>query len=527
MSKSFRANSEHINKREYHHAQHQSKHKKKIDGIQKKSKSSSAHHIFNSIHFFKEIIPLINFQGIFTDREKNILVHWLDNAYHNMLDEAFTSDVLMRFSYKLHNMMKKNSQIRSCILAYNNAHPEFSERLLGCSEIILDRLNSSELSQFILFLVHIQIYPDARWLSTWTEKTEHLIVNNFEEKDLQDCLEALCVLRRIRGLYVTHAWMDKWFEKSQDYIDFMQIERLGHLMSLIGMCKMMPPEAWINACMLRSNDFLNGLTGRYLFQFENAFFIDKIRHDPVLIERWFQHSLMEMPDADTISVMMCLLPLAHNNIPIPDEWFDAWMEKVTCDFDKVMGNPSYRIISIAYALYALALLQKDVSCCQAFLMKCNVFFATNEYSVQNEYSARKLRKILFAKNYFDLLGFKLNSIEAYYPHLISEIDNLPKKGSAIQTEFAELLTKMFGTAIQEEAHIDVIVDSVDFLVAHKKLVIEVDGYHHFVDGKENALTRVKTKMLEKSGYHVKRFTVDPQHHEHLPDLLRAELSAYL
>ncbi|MDP3372464.1 MAG: DUF559 domain-containing protein [Candidatus Paracaedibacteraceae bacterium] len=527
MSKSYRADSNYAAKRAYHHTHHQLKHKKRIEGIQKKSTSHSTHNVFDATLFFKEIMPLINFQGIFTDKERNTLKHWLHNAYLHMENDAFTSDVMMRFIYKTNNMAKRNLEIRNVILTYFHDNPDFGERLLNYSQTVLDRLNAAELSQLILFLVHVHIYPNAKWLSIWNVKTEELIVPNFDQKDLKDCLEALSLLKRVRGLYITYSWMERWFEKSQQYLETMQAEQLCHLIALIGMSKTTPPDAWIHACMLRSSDLLNGLTGRCLFQFENAFFIEQFRNHPTLIENWLKYSLMEMKDADSASVMMCLLPLVHNNVHIPNEWLDAWMEKIVVDFDNVIANASYRVMSIAYGLYALALLQKDVEYCEPFLRKCNIFFSTREYNIKKEYSAKKLRKIIFARNYFEQLGFTLNSTEASHANLIAEIDHMPKKGSTIQTEFFEQLRIMFGSGVKEEAHIDIIIDSVDFLVAHKNLIVEVDGHHHFVDGAENALTRVKTKMLKRAGYHVRRFTVDADHHENLPQLLRAELIDYV
>lgn len=69
--------------------------------------------------------------------------------------------------------------------------------------------------------------------------------------------------------------------------------------------------------MKRSSDFLNGLTGKSLFQFENAFYLDSVRTNEEVVTKWFKLSLAEMKGADVSSVMACLLPLVQNNISIP------------------------------------------------------------------------------------------------------------------------------------------------------------------------------------------------------------------
>lgn len=204
----------------------------------------------------------------------------------------------------------------------------------------------------------------------------------------------------------------------------------------------------------------------------------------------------------------------------------AWIEKVLIDFDITLSSPLQTTHNISYALYALTLLQKDLEFCRPILERCNHFFKNNEKLVFDEHGAIKLRKIVFAKNYFELLGFSLCIDPNDYPKLINKINCLPKNGSNIQTMFADNLKILFGDSVAEEFKIPVIFDSVDFFIKDQNLVIEVDGTHHFIDGQHNPLTRVKTLMLEKSGYKVKRFTVAPNI-QNLLGFLKVELAEHL
>ena len=295
---------------------------------------------------------------------------------------------------------------------------------------------------------------------------------------------------------------------------------------MIGLLKITPTQSWMDKCSQRSSDILEGITGKELLQFSYAFYLPNIRNHKILAEKWFDVSLAEMKEADDPFIMMCLLLLVYNNIPIPSVWLDRWMEKILIEFDEILSHSRYRSINLAYSLYALTLLQANLSFCLPFLEKCNEVFKNYYGTLFHIHDENNFRKIIFAKNYFELLGFTLCINANDYPELLNKVDNFPKNGSHIQDKFAKELAVLFGRSVKEEVKIPVIVDSVDFFIQEKNLIIEVDGNSHFIDGKENALTQVKTFMLEKAGYKVKRFTIDPKE-KNLLSLLETELAEFL
>jgi|GEM_PF-3749524 len=525
MSKTYHVKSDHY-KTQHHYTYHQKAHNKKIEALKKKETHSHDKPNFNESAFFQEISPLSNFTGYYTEKERRILRYWLNKTEHSFSDERFTKDILMRLIMKLNGMSKQNPLTKNEISKYCDISPSFSENLLNYTQEILHQFDGSELVKLLSFLVHSHIYPDNQWLNLWFQQTEYFLDKTFPENEFGYCIEAVAQLYHIQGFSIKPSWLDKWFKASETHLLTMPSQRLSLIVSMIGLLKITPPQSWMHKCTQRSSDILEGITGKELLQFSYAFYLPKIRNHKILVEKWFDVSLAEMKEVDDPVIMACLLLLVYNNIPIPSVWLDRWMEKIVIEFDEILSQSRYRSINLAYSLYALTLLQADLSFCLPFLEKCNGVFKNYYGTLFHIHDENNFRKIIFAKNYFALLGFTLCINANDYPELLSKVDNFPKNRSRIQDEFAKELEVLFGKSVKEEVKIPVIVDSVDFFIQEKNLIIEVDGNSHFIDGKENALTQVKTFMLEKAGYIVKRFTIDPKE-KNLLSLLEKELAEFL
>ena len=78
--------------------------------------------------------------------------------------------------------------------------------------------------------------------------------------------------------------------------------------------------------------------------------------------------------------------------------------------------------------------------------------------------------------------------------------------SKIQREARPLLQSLFPNEILfSEYYIDEIADTVDYSIPKMKLIFEVDGEEsHKKNGKENAITQLKTFLLTRYGYSLVR-----------------------
>jgi hypothetical protein len=529
MSKTFNSHSEYCSA-QHHHTLHQVRRKNKVNSIKRKESHIFRNDEFDESAFFAEIAPLSNFKDSYTEKERRLLWFWLRDAEHYFPNEKFTKDILMRFIMKLNGMEKLNYYTRIEVSKYCSLCPSFLEKFLSLSKKIIPELNVSELIKLLSFVAFSWFHPDKAWLDTWFEKFEYFLTESFPEEEIGYCIDAIVNLYRNQGVPINNSWLYKWFMVSEPYLLTMSNESLCFVLIMVGMLNVIPPQRWMTTCLKRSHTLLEKLRDKELLLFAYAFKLEGLRNNKQLVENWFESSIQEIDKITESSLLtMCLLRLVYNNLPISHEWLNAWMQKVLSDFDHdhIGSNPYTRVTNLAEGLYALALLQTPLSFCLPFLEKCNDFFKDHHKSLFQEHNkVSDFRKIIFARNYFELLGFTLSIAPKDYPAFVTKFENLPKIESKSQHEFAKNLKILFGNAVGEEVMIPVIFDHVDFFIQEKNLVIEVDGNFHFIDGKENALTQVKTFMLKNAGYTVKRFTIDPKE-KNLLSLLKTELAEFL
>ena len=525
MSKTYRTNSDSNDNKQHRHVARQNYHSKHIQDRRKRKSHDFASNTFDAKEFLNEIKPIRNCKGVLTNAERDTLIYWLDHLQACFVNEKFTGKILYQFVRRLNGMMKDNKDIQALVICYCEENPLFCEQFLEFAQSALNDLSSEAYSYILSFVAYSHIHPDQLWLTSWLERTQYPLTY-FTENKLHE-LEAVSILIRSQH-YEIEPWINQWFERTLNIIETMSLDYKARVLPLVGTLKVEPPQEWMNVYLKNSADLFKELTGRNLFTFGTAFYLKNVRNNKEAVEQWLQRTHKEMKTTDVYSVMTCLLPLVHLNIDIPEEWQVAWMNKILVDFDKILCDPQHRVTGIAHVLYTLTLMQKDIGFCRLFLEKCNTVFEMHEKNVCKNYEYIQFRKIVFSKNYFALMGFDLCIDINDYKTLTTRTVETTRTSSKTQMRFSKSLNLLFGKSIHEEVFIPIIFDNVDFFVEDMMLVIEIDGHHHYNDGKQNALTQTKTFMLEKAGYTVRRFTIEIMNYmdHELVDFLRKELSEY-
>lgn len=482
----------------------------------------------NAEEFFNVVRPLFTFQGNPKKEDVKILNEWLEAAQENFNNEFLTQKHFIKFIRKLNYMMKSNRRIRFVVVSYVKYNRSFTDFFLSYTKCNFLDFDKSCLCNILQFCAYVQIFPNEIWLSIWFQQTNDFLPL-FNKKDSYKSLEAVCSLYQARGQEISKEWMKEWFLNSENHIEIIPAYQLIHILSFLGRLHVEPPLSWMEKYKKRVPDLLEEFVDRKrmglncLFLFSDAFNIAEVRKNNKLLSVWFDESFEAMNDIHSHFITGSLLSLAHTHVLVPIKWIDATLERIMIEVD-ISRDRSSLLKEIANALYALTLMNIDIVYCQSFLDKCNIFFKKYEKSVFCDTENVQFRKIIFSRNYFDLIGFKLAVDPWEYESLNNRLQTKARTSSKEQNMFGAVLKTLFGASLKEEAYIPLIVDCSDFLIEEHRLVIEIDGFSHRIDGIENALTRTKSFMLRKDGYKVVRFPAQGAYHD-IQCLLENRLSA--
>ena len=140
-------------------------------------------------------------------------------------------------------------------------------------------------------------------------------------------------------------------------------------------------------------------------------------------------------------------------------------------------------------------------------MKCSVYFDAHDSQLLNELCIDQFRKIIIACKYFEKIEFDLCVSIDHDSALMQEWVKAKRKRTRTQKYTEFFLLSNFEKELIYEYYMEDICDCVDLYFPVKKLVIEVDGLVHYIEGKPNAITRLKTFLIEESEYTLVRIDV--------------------
>ena len=141
------------------------------------------------------------------------------------------------------------------------------------------------------------------------------------------------------------------------------------------------------------------------------------------------------------------------------------------------------------------------------MLKCSVYFDAHDSQLLNELCIDQFRKIIIACKYFEKIEFDLCVSIDHDSALMQEWVKAKRKRTRTQKYTEFFLLSNFEKELIYEYYMEDICDCVDLYFPVKKLVIEVDGLVHYIEGKPNAITRLKTFLIEESEYTLVRIDV--------------------
>jgi hypothetical protein len=342
----------------------------------------------------------------------------------------------------------------------------------------------------------LEIKVPQEWMNTWYDVTfSH--VPTFEAKDFYKSLEALVMLADTPS----EEWQKEWLLAYQNHVNEVEVHKQIYIFDHIHIFTHFYVKDYLFKSIQTKTEELSLQLTTDFQSIPRLFDVEEIMDHEKLTSTWFSTSCQQMKNANPFLIIKALLGLIYSGIDIPQTWKDAFLTKMNTDFHRLSLNDMVR------ALYAMTLIRADNDSALPFLLKCNGYFDTHKAHLFNKKNMGQFRKIISAKKYFELFGFELHV--DYMDHLetLKSWVNYERMGSGIQDKVETYLKPIFLDDLEPEGFVDEICDAVDFFIPSQRLVCEVDGFLHAVGGKQNALTQLKTFLLESSGFTVVRLDV--------------------
>ncbi len=459
--------------------------------------------------FFMRLDPLCTARGELSKKEIQLLYYWLEDAHQHLKEESlFINMGFEQLITRLCRILYERTHSHRLICDYLNDNPTFMEYFFRNTKNNFDHFKGRELCNVFNGIGHLKVQPPEDWLEAWYAHTKKWM-SFFNHIDFQNSIHGFFLLRHKPD----NAWLSLWFCDSQLELRIMEPRIAASLLASIGTLQITPPKEWINEWLQSHTMLMNDtLSAQEVFALVNAFYIQDVRMYPKFCKEWFKVSLAFMDGTTGHYAAYALISVVYMGVAIPHEWLWAWQKRILSDFDAYYlregeGYNFNSLVDIARILYALTLMQCNLSFALPILKKCNAYFKMKANRLfQQSADAPSFRKIMFALKYFRMIGFDmyLNPIDyVYHMEWLTSRDGIHPQS---EEDVGNYLRMIFVDDLNEnqEAYIEEICDCVDFFIPSRRLVIEVDGRSHYIDNKRNALTNVKTWMLENAGYHVKR-----------------------
>lgn len=478
----------------------------------------SIEHIDEVRAFFARLDPLFKSHEGLTKKEIPLLMYWLEDTYQYLKDDAFFVNVGFEcLITRLSRLINERPGSDKLVCEYFKGNPDFMDFFFRNTNNNFDHFRSREFCNILNGLGHLKIYPPEEWMREWYESTKKHI-SRFNHIDFRNSIHGFFLL----NTKPDDDWLEVWFCDSQLELQVMEPKIAATLLGSIGYLKIDPPKAWLNDWMRNHVVLMDDtLSAREIFELASAFSIYDVRQNEKFCSEWFKASLRHMEEDAAHYSVNALLHILYADVPVPHEWLGAWQKKVIIDFDEyyLKENEDYNfnsLLDVARVLYALALMQCSLSYSLPILLRCKTYLDKKlNHIFQDDADEGAFRKIMFAMNYFKMIGFDLQINPMDYLHHMGWLTSREGIYPQSEKDVGNYLKLIFTDDLKDEndAYIEEICDCVDFLVPSQRLVIEVDGSSHYVDGKQNAITKVKTQLLEHAGYTVVRLHAKSVHNQ--------------
>ncbi len=424
------------------------------------------------------------------------IVHMLEEISPHFDDLAFTPERYARFMRDIRVLCDHCPAFSAAFSHFTERNPDFFTLFFRHTRKKLKKMDKRVVCNILWSVACLEIKVPQEWMNTWYDVTfSH--VPTFEAKDFYESLEALVMLANIPS----EEWQKEWLLAYQYHVNEVEVHKQIYIFEHIHIFSHFYVKDYLFKSVQKKTEELSLLLTRDFQSISQLFDVEDIMDQEKLTSTWFSTSCQQMKNANPFLVIKSFLGLIYSGINIPQTWKDAFLTKMDTDFNRLSLNDMVR------ALYAMTLSQTDKDSALPFLLKCNSYLDTHKHHLFNKKNMGQFRKIISAKKYFKLLGFELHV--DYMDHLetLKSWVNYERMGSGTQDKVEAYLKHIFLDDLESEGFVDEICDAVDFFIPSHRLVCEVDGILHAVGGKQNALTQLKTLLLEGYGFTVVRLDV--------------------
>ncbi|MBL0941511.1 MAG: F-box-like domain-containing protein [Alphaproteobacteria bacterium] len=432
---------------------------------------------------------------------------WLDVAY-NKYNEFAERQLSKSFDClrKLKGTFVEKKYTKLLLQAFikGNAH------LLSIVEIeqfnrqgFFSSCTPQELSDFIYKFpdtsIYTQLSADLResLINNWLDAAKGNL-RTFEGEDFSGSIHGLFETRNLANKEKFKDFLHKMFKVSEVKLSNFTPEHLASLIlelgKILGNTRKIPLsffEAWFQSAYPKLEDFneqrlTNSLYGLSLLA----------RQPPVsFLEKWYKCTQIHLGDFTPHGLSSALYAIACLGIKPPKEFLYQWTEH---SLAKLKDFPTQ---SLAVGLYALALLEQDL--CEEFLIKLKM--ECSQLDIMADTDPKNAHLLyLVARHY-----------KVDCPHSIrlkSFILNQPTPISSFQSEVMNYIQQIFPEIeFESEYWIEDLYSCVDIAIPSRRMIIEVDGIHHFIRTINNthirkSQDRLRDRILHELGWKVIRIS---------------------
>ena len=467
--------------------------------------------------FFKEIQYLVHSCNSEKEHDCKIMLRWIEQMHGHFFEESFNHITFSRFFDDLTRITGNHPYLKQQVLGYIKDHDTLRNDILSCTASLLLKAPARELCQLLGGISKLEIIPTEEYMSRWFSLSQNK-VGSFTVKDVKQSIRSLARLHNMPPV----SWLHEWYLRCDLLIDDIaaeDFEAFGKILCAFGSLHITPEHNWFTHFMKETRTYLTSLTKREdVFLLSKSFIIKDVSNETEFLSEWFAYSgdkIDPLNKQELHSLCVAFFYITKLDYEIPCVWVERCVLKLTNEFNSLLLN------DISYALYAIALLQLDITSVRTFLEKCKHFFKRNNHALFSDIHFKdEFKNIMVAQSYLKAKGFYLEIDMNKYSWLVEKLKTRERNGSKAGEDYAyAILRELSIHTVEKEYWIDVIMDHVDFYLG-SHMVIEYDGGCHYTNGHTNRLTALKTYLLQNYGYSVIRLDYRDNKEKHKEILLK-------
>jgi very-short-patch-repair endonuclease len=354
----------------------------------------------------------------------------------------------------------------------------------------LSKFNAQWLINCLDGLARLEIKPSDHFMQKWYIRCQELIddANKFAPIDYSNSLSVLSK----HGFKPSENFLNLWENGATLQITNFRSRDFSTSLFAFSELDITPPQEFLKAWDSQATSQLNNFNPIELSSSMFAFGERGIKPSSAFLSAWLETAtlkLKDFPPQDLVKSLYGLSQLSYIKRSFQTHWIASANSKLN-DFNAQ---------SLSLSLYSFALLKKDPG--KDFLIKVRDSYIQRQSQEEDYKSAHQ---VFYACKYFNLEY----TISKKAKKAIRDQQLL---SSSLQEQVTRAIQNLFPSLpLYSEHWIEDICSPVDICIPLKKLIIEVDGPHHFIKFihieklQQKPKDALKDELLMRSGWIVKR-----------------------